>query len=224
VRTHATLRSRACVHACVTGVEKETKRDRERQSLIRGGGTLPSARLTYGICKCVTYAVNAYRFVEQLSNTHTHTHTHTHTLANGARASMSNDTTSPKGDSRENQYGEILSLAECFPGIVLIVHVVHVLYPTLPRLISISRYLRLSRMPFSTARTFHLLVLCDRALCATRPARKSTSTPMRDNGSIALFLLFFAFLLNARRHQEGSRFATAYRVKLVNFPADLESA
>jgi hypothetical protein len=137
---------------------------------------------------------------------------------------MSNDTTSPKGDSRENQYGEILSLAECFPGIVLIVHVVHVLYPTLPRLISISRYLRLSRMPFSTARTFHLLVLCDRALCATRPARKSTSTPMRDNGSIALFLLFFAFLLNARRHQEGSRFATAYRVKLVNFPADLESA
>jgi len=72
------------------------------------------------------YAVNAYRFVEQLSKidialtarrTNTHTHTQTHNVR-GGRTERERAPASPKGDSRENQYGEILSLAECFPGIV----------------------------------------------------------------------------------------------------------
>jgi len=48
VRTNATLRSRACMRACVPALWGVEKRDSERQSLIRGGiSNASSARLTY---------------------------------------------------------------------------------------------------------------------------------------------------------------------------------
>lgn len=157
-----------CVR-CVANREREKKRKRQLDAR-RGRNPSPTARIirTYGVYTQIYMYIYIYergeRFVEQLSKIDIARALMAGQNKRGERTSENERPAERlaerERDSRENQYGEILSLAECFPGmcLVVVVHVLPDLYRSLPRLFrprpprfSRARFGLFSLSPFAVA-------------------------------------------------------------------------
>jgi len=168
------------------------ERKRERALCMPGERTLPTPYRT-----SVWRLHTVYNAVEQLSKIDialTARRICTVNAANGReRANIHGDQS--KGDSRENQHGEILSLAECFPGLCLVVIVVVVVaVHVLPLLISIFPRLYFPREPLAlrsvSSRTFSFSLVADFATLTRSPGeRTSISASWRGDFS-CVYLCF----------------------------------